>query len=169
MTEENQNEGFGTRLLNKKEAAKFLNISVGTLDHLKTEGEIAFVKIRGIYRFDIEDLDKFIENNKLITKAYQRTYDRKPTYTLPPGPLTEEKILANPGSRDVLDVLAELNAKHAREEDPEVFNKVLKEFKIQSPVELNSEEERQKFFRHFRKYVRDIKKAKEKAEQKVSP
>ena len=79
MTEENQNEGFGTRLLNKKEAAKFLNISVGTLDHLKTEGEIAFVKIRGIYRFDIEDLDKFIENNKLITKAYQRTYDRNST------------------------------------------------------------------------------------------
>lgn len=47
-------------LLNKKEAAAILSVSVRTLDRLRSTGELRAVKVRGAIRFDRATLDRYI-------------------------------------------------------------------------------------------------------------
>tara|TARA_B100001175_G_C19026336_1_gene410458 strand:- start:118 stop:381 length:264 start_codon:yes stop_codon:yes gene_type:complete len=47
-----------------KEAAKYLNIEVGTLDNYCSEGKIRFCKTSKNREFNIEDLDSFRESSR---------------------------------------------------------------------------------------------------------
>jgi excisionase family DNA binding protein len=48
------------RLLNKKEAAARLAVSVRTLDRMRSTGEIQAVKVRGAVRFDPAAIERYI-------------------------------------------------------------------------------------------------------------
>jgi excisionase family DNA binding protein len=48
------------RLLNKKEAAARLAVSVRTLDRMRSTGEIQAVMVRGAVRFDPAVIDRYI-------------------------------------------------------------------------------------------------------------
>lgn len=45
-----------TSLLSRKQAAEFLNVSVGTIDNMKKDGRLRYQLIRGSIRFDKRDL-----------------------------------------------------------------------------------------------------------------
>jgi len=47
-------------VMNKKEAASYLRLSVPTIDRLMRMGEIRFVKLERAVRFRKEDLDAFL-------------------------------------------------------------------------------------------------------------
>ena len=51
-------------LLSIEQAAKYLNISATTLRRNVYSRQISFVKIFGQYRFRLEDLDQFINDNR---------------------------------------------------------------------------------------------------------
>jgi excisionase family DNA binding protein len=53
------------RLLNIKQAAASLGLSVGALYHLVARREIPFVKFGRTLRFDVRDLDRWIQNGKV--------------------------------------------------------------------------------------------------------
>jgi excisionase family DNA binding protein len=53
------------RLITIQEASKFLSVSVSTLYGWVWQRRIPFVKLGRAVRFDIADLEKFIEANKL--------------------------------------------------------------------------------------------------------
>lgn len=53
------------RLINIHEASKFLSVSVSTLYGWVWQRRIPFVKLGRAVRFDMADLEKFIEENKL--------------------------------------------------------------------------------------------------------
>ena len=53
------------RLVTIQEASKFLSVSVSTLYGWAWQRRIPFVKLGRAVRFDIGDLEKFIEKNKL--------------------------------------------------------------------------------------------------------
>lgn len=59
------------QLLSLKQAAAYLNVSTRTLMRRINSREIAFVKVFGQYRFKIEDLEKFIEENRTPSFAEQ--------------------------------------------------------------------------------------------------
>lgn len=48
-----------TSLLSRKQAAEFLNVSVGTIDNMKKDGRLRYQLIRGSIRFDKRDLIAF--------------------------------------------------------------------------------------------------------------
>ena len=52
------------RLLNVNEAADYLSISRSKLYQLTDKGKIQSIKIDGSRRFDVCDLDLFVENQK---------------------------------------------------------------------------------------------------------
>lgn len=52
------------RLVTIQEASKFLSVSVSTLYGWDWQRRIPFVKLGRSLRFDIGDLEKFIETNK---------------------------------------------------------------------------------------------------------
>ena len=54
----------GTRLLDIKQAAKFLSVSVSTLYGWVWQRRIPFVKMGRAVRFDVGDLERFIEVNR---------------------------------------------------------------------------------------------------------
>ena len=58
------NECPKSPLLNRKEAAKYLDISVQTLDRLVKEGTIIPVRLRRFVRFKKEDLDNPVQKQK---------------------------------------------------------------------------------------------------------
>lgn len=60
-----------TPLLSLKQAAAYLNVSTRTLMRRINSGEMTFVKVFGQYRFKIEDLEKFIEENRTPSFAEQ--------------------------------------------------------------------------------------------------
>jgi len=45
-------------------AAKYLSVSRATVERLVCRGEVARVKVAGCTRFDVEDLDDFIDINR---------------------------------------------------------------------------------------------------------
>lgn len=47
---------YGTLLLNKKQAAKELGISVNGLDNLRSDGEIKFITIGNRIKFNASDI-----------------------------------------------------------------------------------------------------------------
>jgi excisionase family DNA binding protein len=59
----------GTRLLDVKEAAAFLNVSTRTLWSMANSGELPSVRIRRRVLFDLRDLEAFIEAAKSTKKG----------------------------------------------------------------------------------------------------
>ena len=53
------------RLLDVKSAAQYLGISPWTLREMQWRGALPYVKFNRRVYFDMEDLDLFIQNNKL--------------------------------------------------------------------------------------------------------
>jgi excisionase family DNA binding protein len=62
-----------TRLLNVREAAKYLGTTEKTLYSKVWRREIPFVKLGRSVRFDIRDLDAMIEANKLRPREHPLT------------------------------------------------------------------------------------------------
>jgi excisionase family DNA binding protein len=57
------NETVGKRLLNVKEAAQYLGLEVDTVYKKARLRELPFVKVGRALRFDVKELDRFIEQN----------------------------------------------------------------------------------------------------------
>lgn len=51
-------------LVDRREAARLLGVSPGTIDNLRTRGELPSVKIAARRLFDVADLYRFIESRK---------------------------------------------------------------------------------------------------------
>ena len=58
------------RLINIKELSKFLGVSVNTLYAWVNQHKIPFVKCNGIIRFDMKDIEDWIEENKVATQKF---------------------------------------------------------------------------------------------------
>lgn len=56
------------RLINVADAAEFLSVSVSTLYGWIYQRRIPFVKIGRLVRFDIGDLEQFIQSNRFSAK-----------------------------------------------------------------------------------------------------
>ncbi|MDG2370989.1 MAG: helix-turn-helix domain-containing protein [Flavobacteriaceae bacterium] len=54
----------GKTWYSSKDAAKYLNITRGTLYNYCSDGKINFSKVGKLSEFNIEDLDSFRENNR---------------------------------------------------------------------------------------------------------
>jgi len=57
------NETVGKRLLNVKEAAQYLGLEVDTVYKKARLRELPFVKVGRALRFDVKELDRYIEKN----------------------------------------------------------------------------------------------------------
>lgn len=57
------------RLLTVQDAAKYLAVSVSTLYGWVYQRRISFVKVGRALRFDLADLDRFVESNRIRPKA----------------------------------------------------------------------------------------------------
>jgi excisionase family DNA binding protein len=51
-------------LVDRREAARLLAVSPGTIDNLRLRGELPSVKIAARRLFDVEDLRRFVESRK---------------------------------------------------------------------------------------------------------
>ena len=58
-------------LVDRKEAAEYLNISLRKLDIITGKGNLKYLKIDGCVRFKQSELDAFIEKNEVIIKKIQ--------------------------------------------------------------------------------------------------
>ena len=65
------------RLLNIKEAADYLATTAGTLYQKVHNGTIPYVKIGRSVRFDVNDLDELINDNKVDVISYEFSGIRK--------------------------------------------------------------------------------------------
>ena len=52
------------RLMSVEAAAEYLGVSRATVERLVYRGELPIVKIARATRYDIDDLDRYIENNR---------------------------------------------------------------------------------------------------------
>ena len=52
------------RLLAIRSAAEYLGVSRATVERLVNRGELPIVKVAGSTRYDVEDLDGYIETNR---------------------------------------------------------------------------------------------------------
>ncbi len=59
-------------LLSIKQTAEYLNVSTRMVKRYMSARRISFVKIFGQYRFRLEDLDKFIMDNRILSLNEQR-------------------------------------------------------------------------------------------------
>ncbi|OGS23265.1 MAG: hypothetical protein A2252_09275 [Elusimicrobia bacterium RIFOXYA2_FULL_39_19] len=59
------------RLLSLKEAAYMLDIKTGTLYNWVWQRKITFVKQGSLVKFDVKDLEKWIEKNKVDITKYE--------------------------------------------------------------------------------------------------
>lgn len=59
------------RLLSVREAAEYLTLSVSTLYGWVYQRRISFIKVGRALRFDIADLDRFIEANRVREKKWK--------------------------------------------------------------------------------------------------
>jgi excisionase family DNA binding protein len=57
------------RLVNVQQAAQYLAVSVSTLYGWVYQRRIPFVKVGRALRFDVSDLDRFIESNRIRPRA----------------------------------------------------------------------------------------------------
>lgn len=53
-------------LVDRREAGRLLGVSPGTIDNLRTRGELPSVKLLSRRLFDIADLRRFIESRKAV-------------------------------------------------------------------------------------------------------
>ena len=70
MTAEEQlvsNRGIGKRLLNVREAARYLGLQVDTVYKKARLRELPYVKVGRSLRFDVEALQRFIEKHTIET------------------------------------------------------------------------------------------------------
>jgi excisionase family DNA binding protein len=56
------------RLVNKKELAQYLNLSIYTIDAWVSQNRIPFVKMGSRVLFDLVEIDKWIEKQKVASK-----------------------------------------------------------------------------------------------------
>jgi len=56
------------RLINKKELAEYLSLSVFTIDTWVSQNRIPYVKMGRRVLFDLDDVDKWIEQLKVLSK-----------------------------------------------------------------------------------------------------
>ena len=71
-------QGEASRWLNSRQVRRLLNISHGTLQNLRNNATIPYVKIGGVIRYDREDIDRIM----LASKRTKRIYpDQKKTRT----------------------------------------------------------------------------------------
>ena len=61
------NEAIGRRLLNVREAAQYLGLEVDTLYKKARLREVPCVKVGRALRFDVEALERFIEQHTIET------------------------------------------------------------------------------------------------------
>jgi excisionase family DNA binding protein len=61
-----------TVLLNKREAADRLRISMRSLDRLRSQGEIRTVKVRGAVRIDEAEIERFITKQTSKSRCQPR-------------------------------------------------------------------------------------------------
>lgn len=59
-----ENVATPRKLLKSKEVLNLLKVSAGTLQTLRINGTLPFVKIGGVIYYDPEDINKMIENHK---------------------------------------------------------------------------------------------------------
>ena len=71
-TKSESGHALKTPLLSLKQASAYLNVSTRTLMRRISSREIAFIRVFGQYRFKIEDLEKFIEENRTPGIAEQK-------------------------------------------------------------------------------------------------
>jgi excisionase family DNA binding protein len=60
------------RLMNVKEAADYLAVSVSTLYGWAWQRKLPFVKVGRALRFDVSDLQKFIDANRFEARSTKR-------------------------------------------------------------------------------------------------
>jgi excisionase family DNA binding protein len=58
--------GAAPLLVDRREAARLLGISAGSVDNLRTRGELPSIKIGAARRFDMADLRRFIDARKAV-------------------------------------------------------------------------------------------------------
>ena len=63
-------------LLTPKEASNLLSISLSTLYRLKDRGYLPFYTIGSGLRFDMADLDQFLEANRMDLKRKDNVYSK---------------------------------------------------------------------------------------------
>lgn len=63
-----KDNGIKRRLLSIKEMAIYTGLSIHTLYHWVNQGKIPFVKVGKNIKFDIYDIDKFIEERKFTPR-----------------------------------------------------------------------------------------------------
>ncbi len=61
------NGGIGRRLLNVKEAAQYLGLQVDTVYKKARLREVPFVKVGRALRFDVQALERFVEQHTTET------------------------------------------------------------------------------------------------------
>ena len=60
----------GKRLINIKELSEFIGVSVNTLYAWVNQHKIPFIKCNGIIRFDMKDIEAWIEENKVAAQKF---------------------------------------------------------------------------------------------------
>jgi Helix-turn-helix domain len=53
-------------LVDRREAGRLLGVSPGTIDNLRTRGELPSVKIAARRLFDVADLRRYVESRKAV-------------------------------------------------------------------------------------------------------
>lgn len=64
-------EKMPTRLFTVQEAARYLAVSASTLYGWVWQRRISFVKVGRALRFDVRDLEKFVEENREAARSAQ--------------------------------------------------------------------------------------------------
>ena len=68
-----------SKLLSREDAAAYLGISVRTLDRLRAEGKMSFVRLGGRVSYLPSDLDAYVERNR-VEAARPRTLEKSETW-----------------------------------------------------------------------------------------
>lgn len=61
----NQSKSNSKKWLKSPEVRKLLGMSTGTLQNLRINGTLPYTKMGGIIYYDIEEITKILENNKV--------------------------------------------------------------------------------------------------------
>lgn len=56
------------KYLNKRDICEYLNISLSTLDKWLKREDFPFLRVEGVYRFRVDEVEKWIEDHRGIVK-----------------------------------------------------------------------------------------------------
>lgn len=59
---------FSPMLVDRREAARLLGVSPGTIDNLRLRGELPSIKIAARRLFDMADLRRYVERRKAVAE-----------------------------------------------------------------------------------------------------